>query len=80
MICKGSCYHLCVKDFKKMHFQKYINGFKYCSICEKWFEHYLRCPCCNNKLRTRPRSHDSKQRFLARKTLLIKSKVHHFET
>ena len=79
MICKGSCYHLCVKDFKKMHFQKYINGFKYCSICEKWFERYLRCPCCNNKLRTRPRSHDSKQRFLARKTLLIKSKVHYFE-
>ena len=77
MICKGSCIFSCVKDFKKKHFTKYINGFKYCSICEKWFEHYLRCPCCNNKLRTRPRSHDSKQKFLEEKSLTEKGIIDH---
>ena len=40
---------------------RYRSGLKYCTTCREWFEpKYLKCPCCNYKLRTRPRSRRSK--------------------
>jgi recombinational DNA repair protein RecR len=64
IFCKGVCEHLGTTNFKTYHIQKYKNGFKYCSICTTWFENYKRCPCCNNKLRTKPRHSVSKRKFL----------------
>jgi hypothetical protein len=61
MICKDRC-----SEYRKTGVRscisKYKYGFKYCSICEVWIERIdNRCPCCNNKLRTRPRSNKGRK-------------------
>lgn len=61
-----TCNDLCrvLKVMGKSSFMKYGNGLKYCSICRVWFESYrFRCPCCNTKLRSKPRSHACKQKY-----------------
>jgi len=64
MYCHNLCQQLKVGWKKNGNMdQKYINGLKYCSICRTWFKGYMRCPCCKNKLRTRPRSHICKVKF-----------------
>jgi len=62
--CNGICAVTKAKG-QKSSFQKYKNGFSYCSVCRVWFGRFwsLRCPCCNIKLRTKPRSHKSKEKF-----------------
>jgi predicted amidophosphoribosyltransferase len=61
--CNNLCGVLKAKG-KKPTFLKYKNGLKYCSICRVWFEFFRRrCPCCNMKLRTRPRSWSSKKKY-----------------
>ena len=51
---------------------KYKNGLKYCSVCRVWFDKTtpFRCPCCNIKLRCKPRSSPSKKKFRAWNTNL----------
>ena len=61
MMCKNIC-----SDYRKTGIRssqsKYKHGFKYCSICEVWITQTSnRCPCCNNKLRTRPRSNKGRK-------------------
>ena len=58
-LCKGVC-----KEFVSALpvSEKYLNGFKRCSVCNGFFQiHELRCPCCGVKLRTQPR-HDSSKK------------------
>ena len=62
--CNGSCAITKAKS-QRSGSLKYKNGFRYCSVCRVWFGKLcsFRCPCCNTKLRTRPRSHKCKIRF-----------------
>jgi hypothetical protein len=54
--CKDNCHKSCVNVFP-YHIRKYEAGFKYCSICEKWFDiDNFRCPCCHMILRTKSRN------------------------
>ena len=65
--CNGICAGTKAKG-QKSSFQKYKNGFSYCSVCRVWFGNWdngIRCPCCNTKLRTKPRSHKCKVKFRA---------------
>ena len=69
--CNGSCAVTKAKG-QKSGSLKYKNGFSYCSVCRVWFGKLcsFRCPCCNTKLRTRPRSHKCKLKFTAWNTNL----------
>jgi uncharacterized paraquat-inducible protein A len=59
--CKGKCGEHEVTKFP-YHVKKYDAGFKYCSICEKWFnQKEFRCPCCNMILRTSSRNARSRR-------------------
>lgn len=62
MVCKGSCskYKVTIRRDKGI----YKRGYKKCSICEifiKWDG--LFCPCCNYKLRNKPRNPVCKERL-----------------
>ena len=63
MACKGVCNHY--KITKRVNRCQYTENQKrcqWCSIFIKWDG--IWCPCCNHKLRSRPRNSKSKQNFL----------------
>ena len=63
MACKGVCNHY--KITKRVNRCQYTDNQKrcqWCSIFIKWDG--IWCPCCNHKLRSRPRNSKSKQNFL----------------
>jgi predicted amidophosphoribosyltransferase len=62
MSCKGLCqrYHA----DRPLNGQRYINGQKKCINCQEWVDYDgTFCPCCNNRLRTRPRRQKDKALF-----------------
>ena len=65
MTCKGvECKRLQAK--KPVDIGRYADGQKRCSTCEL-FIHFNgeRCPCCNTKLRGKPRQLEYKERLKA---------------
>jgi hypothetical protein len=65
MSCKGICIRHKVK--KKFGGGWYDLGAKRCSVCNifiKWDE--IRCPCCNNVLRTQPNTGKDKEKLRIR--------------
>lgn len=63
MTCKGICtrYRAANSWDAKSH---YISGHKRCQICQIFVESEgLRCPCCRNRLRTKPRNKKYKDRY-----------------
>jgi len=52
--CKNDCEidYVPPKATKKF----YVNGYKYCSLCNKWWvTEDIRCKCCGTRLRVRAR-------------------------
>lgn len=41
----------------------YRNGYKRCSECEFYILDVSSCPCCGDRLRTKPRNNKSKRLF-----------------
>lgn len=64
MSCKGICIQY--KALKPMNVGRYEKGQKRCDICDIWMLwNGVRCPCCNQVLRTNSRSQHSKRRLNA---------------
>lgn len=60
--CKGICHRY--KSSSHSAHGLYSTGHKRCNICECYFKTKdLRCICCNNSLRTRPRNGKYKEQF-----------------
>ena len=63
MGCKGNCNEL--KELKGEHGGIYEEGMKRCTNCNVNMKvNDLRCPCCNNLLRTKPRQGKLKKQYL----------------
>jgi len=61
MTCKEICHRY--KTGKNNDGSRYGNGKKRCNICEIFIECDGNfCPCCGNKLRTKPRSRKLRER------------------
>ena len=64
--CKGICkrpeFQNLTRGFGK---SRYTNGQKRCQICDCYMQigDALRCPCCNYKLRSKPRNGKYKEQF-----------------
>jgi len=55
MTCKGHCNPYIVKSWSAGN-SRYASGQKRCQVCQVWIEwEGIRCPCCSNKLRCKPR-------------------------
>lgn len=55
--CKGICLKLRPTGWKlhKRKFGLYAQGFKRCNTCHEFITwNLIRCPCCGNRLSTRP--------------------------
>lgn len=51
-----SCRDLCRRDTTSQLKLGYKNGQKYCKVCiHYWITEELRCPCCSNKIRNKPK-------------------------
>ncbi len=62
MSCKGICIQY--KALKPMKGGRYDNGQSRCDICDIWMLlDGVRCPCCNQVVRTHSRSQHSKRRL-----------------
>jgi hypothetical protein len=59
MACQGKCSKYKAK--KPVNNNRYILGQKRCQICSVWiiWDGYF-CPCCNSKLRVKPRKTPNK--------------------
>ncbi|GKS61265.1 hypothetical protein YTPLAS21_07230 [Candidatus Nitrosocosmicus sp.] len=56
--CKDRCSQFTVNIARSKGNGPYKQGFKWCSVCRKFFqltEISLECPCCGTKLRNKPR-------------------------
>ena len=63
------CRGLCEKQPKRM---QYIDGWKSCTQCGRFFKtKRLDCPCCNLKLKNKPKA--SKRKMVYYKKLEIKN-------
>ncbi|HII36810.1 MAG TPA: hypothetical protein HA319_07465 [Nitrosopumilaceae archaeon] len=63
MICREICVKY--KAYRTLRGSRYTTGQKRCNLCNiflKWDG--LFCPCCNYKLRQRPRNRKFKEKFL----------------
>jgi len=65
----GTCLEICLKykALKNKDGGRYDNGQKRCQGCEifiKWNGIY--CPCCNKRLRNKPRNRFTKERLRSR--------------
>ena len=66
MVCKGVCQQF--KNLKSDDGGIYQVGMKRCTKCNVNMKlEQLRCPCCNNLLRTKPREGRSKNKILREK-------------
>jgi len=64
MTCNGICERYQVK--KPANGGRYANGQKRCQVCEIFIGwEGLWCPCCNYRLRTKPRNKEYKAKLLA---------------
>ena len=64
MGCKGRCHLYPPKHFRNR--SRYIEGNKFCMTCSQhvnWLGIF--CPCCSQRLRSRPRTREGKARKLA---------------
>jgi len=69
MSCKGICHRIQHKRPNTVS-SIYANGISYCKTCEVWIKSdELKCPCCNFRLRKKPRSVKAKQSYLNAKNL-----------
>ncbi len=60
--CKGICHRTKTSSFNSKGL--YRTGHRRCNICEVYFKtENLRCVCCNNPLRTKPRNGRYKEPF-----------------
>lgn len=51
-----SCKDECRKDLSTQLILGYKNNQKYCKTCQHyWITNDLRCLCCNNKMRNKPK-------------------------
>ena len=58
MLCKG----ICDKNESVTRHSAYRVGGCYCKICDYYFkEKFLRCPCCNTRVRYSTRSNRRRQ-------------------
>jgi hypothetical protein len=71
MACKGICTrHKAQKQFGS---GRYYTGQKRCQVCQIFITwNGLWCPCCNYRLRTKPRNLKYKARLKARKEIAEK--------
>ena len=64
-MCNGICQRYLVK--RSNNKGRYDQGQKRCQSCAIWIKwDGLFCPCCNCRLRTKPRGKESKQRWIER--------------
>ncbi len=69
MSCKGMC--IVHKAIKPQNNNRYILGHKRCQVCSIWIEwDGLFCPCCSQRLRTKPRKKQDKKVFNSKIALL----------
>ncbi len=62
-MCNGICDRYKAKK-PNNNIGRYSNGQKRCNSCEIFINwNGLRCPCCNNRLRTKPRSLKYKEKY-----------------
>jgi hypothetical protein len=62
--CSGKC--KLFKAIKPRQIGRYASGQKRCNFCEVFVDYEgLKCPCCNNQLRSFPRSRKDKKTYLA---------------
>lgn len=64
MVCKGICDRYESKSPSDSNRHRYELGQKWCTDCEiflKWDK--PNCPCCGNKLRTKPRHSRDRHRY-----------------
>lgn len=63
------CRELCKKLGVRHRVSSYTSGLAYCSHCEIYFDPVelkkktMRCPCCNQRLRVRPRMNINSKRI-----------------
>src|SRR5688572_24439025 len=64
-VCNNRCARIAFKVRRMANQSLYGLDLKYCCECEKYLKwNTNRCPCCNLRLRTRPRDSGGKRSFL----------------
>lgn len=64
--CKGSCK---MNDFKEKYDtrignpQSYRLGYRRCSECEYYIMDKIKCPCCGDNLKRKPRNNKARQLY-----------------
>lgn len=71
--CKQVCHRFAFKMGGQFRAIDVLNGRKWCRECQALFNiEDLRCPCCNQILRVKPRFERADRREAAEKLLMIK--------